>query len=475
MSQPILLSSTAHPLLFFMTDSADHISGKTGLSPTVTISKSGGAFGSPAGAVSEIANGWYKVAGNATDSGTLGEIALHATGTGADPFDGVVGVVVSFNPQDAVRMGLTALPNAAAEAAGGLYTRGTGAGQINQPANGMIDTNPVRLGGVAQSLTDLKDFADTGYDPAAHKVTGVVLVDTLTTYTGNTVQTGDSFARIGATGSGLTSLASQASVNTLDDFVDTEVAAILADTDDIQTRLPAALVGGRIDASVGAMASNVMTAAALAADAVAEIQTGLATPTNITAGVITTVTNLTNAPTAGDFTATMKTSITTAATSATPTVTLAAAAVQAIWDAATSALTTAGSIGKKLADWALGSDSRVLVSANAHTSGETVANMTDKTGMAVGSGGIAASSFANNSMTAAAMASDMVDEIWAKVVETAGSYTAQQAMSLVLAVLAGQSTGGGLTFKTPNGASTRVVATVDVSQNRTGITATPSA
>jgi len=35
----------------------------------------------------------------------------------------------------------------------------------------------------------------------------VTLVDTLTTYTGNTPQTGDAFARIGATGSGLTSLA----------------------------------------------------------------------------------------------------------------------------------------------------------------------------------------------------------------------------------------------------------------------------
>ena len=66
---------------------------------------------------------------------------------------------------------------------------------------------------------------------AANKVNGVVLVDTLTTYTGNTVQTGDSFARIGATGSGLTSLATQASVNTVDDFLDTEVAAILAAVD----------------------------------------------------------------------------------------------------------------------------------------------------------------------------------------------------------------------------------------------------
>ena len=44
----------------------------------------------------------------------------------------------------------------------------------------------------------------------------------------------------------------------------------------------------------------------------------LATPTNITAGTITTVTNLTNAPTSGDLTATMKASVTTAATAATP-------------------------------------------------------------------------------------------------------------------------------------------------------------
>lgn len=38
-----------------------------------------------------------------------------------------------------------------------------------------------------------------------------------------------------------------------------------ADTDDIQTRLPAALVGGRMDSSVGAMAANVITAASIAA------------------------------------------------------------------------------------------------------------------------------------------------------------------------------------------------------------------
>lgn len=42
------------------------------------------------------------------------------------------------------------------------------------------------------------------------------------------------------------------------------------DTQDIQSRLPAALVSGRIDASVGAMASGVLTATAIAADAITD-------------------------------------------------------------------------------------------------------------------------------------------------------------------------------------------------------------
>jgi hypothetical protein len=55
-----------------------------------------------------------------------------------------------------------------------------------------------------------------------------------------------------------------------------------ADIDDIQSRLPATLVGGRMDASVGAMQTDTITSAALATSAVAEIQTGLATSANQT-------------------------------------------------------------------------------------------------------------------------------------------------------------------------------------------------
>jgi hypothetical protein len=51
------------------------------------------------------------------------------------------------------------------------------------------------------------------------------------------------------------------------------------DTADIQTRLPAALVSGRMDSSTGAMATDVITSTALAASAVTEIQAGLSTLT----------------------------------------------------------------------------------------------------------------------------------------------------------------------------------------------------
>lgn len=40
------------------------------------------------------------------------------------------------------------------------------------------------LKGVAQSATDLTDFADTGYDPATHKVAGVATTDAVTTVNG---------------------------------------------------------------------------------------------------------------------------------------------------------------------------------------------------------------------------------------------------------------------------------------------------
>lgn len=85
--------------------------------------------------------GWYRfdIPDAALASGRF--VSIHLKGaTNMAPLPVEI-ELTAWNNQDAVRGGMTALPNAAAEAAGGLYTRGTGAGQINQDANGRIDAN----------------------------------------------------------------------------------------------------------------------------------------------------------------------------------------------------------------------------------------------------------------------------------------------------------------------------------------------
>lgn len=92
-------NSTNYPIAVLMVDSTDHISPKLGLSPAIKISKSGGALSTALGAVTEIGNGWYALAGNSTDRNTLGEYIISATATGADPYDEKY-EIVSYDPFD---------------------------------------------------------------------------------------------------------------------------------------------------------------------------------------------------------------------------------------------------------------------------------------------------------------------------------------------------------------------------------------
>lgn len=81
-------------------------------------------------------------------------------------------MLVSYDPHDGTRLGLTALPNAAAESIGGLYTRGTGAGQIDQPANGRIAVDVVAISGD----TVAADNAETAFDGGSYNVGGGAIV-----------------------------------------------------------------------------------------------------------------------------------------------------------------------------------------------------------------------------------------------------------------------------------------------------------
>lgn len=110
------------------------------------------------------------------------------------------------------------------------------------------------------------------------------VIPTVTTLTGHTPQTGDSYARIGATGSGLTSLASQSSVDTIDDLLDTELPALTTAVADLPTNAElATALAAADDAVLAAIAAlNNLSAAQVNAECDAAISdAALATAANL--------------------------------------------------------------------------------------------------------------------------------------------------------------------------------------------------
>lgn len=225
--------------------------------------------------------------------------------------------LTAANLQDAVRAGLTALPNAAADAAGGLPISDAGGLDLDAVKT-RVDLVPVPIwSGTLSAIAASSITFPGGY---GINTQAQIVVELLTgtnaagrsryaTYSGagdvwtvdkawnadsETTPSGTITARAFSvpaepatnlprvdvrqvSGTAQTAGDLAALVTTVDTVVDT----VLADTNDLQTRVPAALVGGRMDASVGAMAANVMTAAAAASDLTTELQSGLATATSL--------------------------------------------------------------------------------------------------------------------------------------------------------------------------------------------------
>lgn len=139
-----------------------------------------------------------------------------------------------------------------------------------------------------------------------------------------------------------------------------------------------ALTGTTIATTQKVDVETIKTQSVTAAAAVT-FPASIASPTNITAGTITTVTNLTNAPTAGDLTATMKTSIGTA---------VAASAVASV----------TGAVGSV-------------------TAGVTVTTNNDKTGYALSATGSAAMTEGYATLGAAATLPQLLYEVRALLAE----------------------------------------------------------
>lgn len=216
--------------------------------------------------------------------------------------------LVAYDPQDAVRAGLTALPNANAEAAGGLITRGSGAGQVNQDANGRIDVNltawkgttaaTVNTAGVPVVDTRQVGRINTAQAGAGSTITldaGAVATDNF--YNGHSVEimsgTGAGQGNRVITGYvGSTKVATVAPAWVTNPSSDSVFAlmpagvsveawlraapnaltsgAVDAKADVLTWRgtQPNVLASGRVDTTVGAMQTDVVTAAAIATDAI---------------------------------------------------------------------------------------------------------------------------------------------------------------------------------------------------------------
>lgn len=158
-----------------------------------------------------------------------------------------------------------------------------------------LQVDAVQLAGTTQDATDLADFAAAGYDPATNKVQGVVLVDTTTANTdmrgtdGAALASVCTEARLSELDAGTAGKAAN-QIDVIQSDTTTDIPALLAniqaDTDDIQARLPAALVGGRMDADVGAISTSTAAADALElsteAIVVGTAQTGTLTTTAMT-------------------------------------------------------------------------------------------------------------------------------------------------------------------------------------------------
>lgn len=157
----VLKQSVARDVVVFMTLASDHVTGATGLTLTITSSKAGAAFASITPTVTELSNGWYKLAFTTSHTDTLGDLALHITGTLADPTDLLI-QIVAYDPFDAVRLGLTALPNVASGSAGAIPTTGTGSNQITL-ASGQVTvaTNNDKTGYTASTVSDKTGYSLT--------------------------------------------------------------------------------------------------------------------------------------------------------------------------------------------------------------------------------------------------------------------------------------------------------------------------
>lgn len=144
--------ATAANIMMLMVDSADHLAGKTGLTLAVAVSKGGGAFNNITPTVTERGNGWYNIALADTDTGTLGDLVVRSTATGADPGERLLTVVANSSADIYTRLGAPAGASVSADIAANSGMISTVAGYTDS-----VEANLTTLLGDAGTIKGYTD------------------------------------------------------------------------------------------------------------------------------------------------------------------------------------------------------------------------------------------------------------------------------------------------------------------------------
>ena len=237
-------------------DDTDGKTAETGLTISQAdcqLIKNGGAAAQKNDSTSatHLAGGHYKVPLNTTDTNTLGRLRLYVNESGALPVWRDF-MVLPANTYDSLVGGSDYLDVSAVQIAGSAVSTTTA----------QIGVNVVQISEDATAANNAEAFFDgTGYAGTNNVIPTVTTATNVTTVNGLAagVITAAAIATNAMDADALAAdavteiqsgLATAAALTTIDDFLDTEIAAILADTNELQTDW---VNGGRLDLLIDAI------------------------------------------------------------------------------------------------------------------------------------------------------------------------------------------------------------------------------
>ena len=255
----------------YLVDATDGLTPETGENGgQPQISKVGAAFGNTTATLTAVGNGHYYVELTTTELNTLGYFAIRYKSANTAEFN-MDGLVVAIDIHDSVRAGLTALPNAAADAAGGLPISDAGGldldGLNTNVSSILTDTGttlpgvlgtPTNLGGGATLADNNADMAGATFATATDSQEAIRNRGDAAWITATSVTVSDK------TGFSLAADQSAVTVGAVSGAVGSVTGAVGSVTGN---------VGGNVTGSVGSLAAQAKT------DVNAEVVDALATDT----------------------------------------------------------------------------------------------------------------------------------------------------------------------------------------------------